>query len=332
MLLLNTTLERTEQPPLKQRGDVMHARHDFVSLFVPAADDRNAMLVARSREPLIAFPPIGVNCRPRLHGLSNEVQQAFGGDVLDAFQSDTPDCSTVFLCRDHYDGLFLGLATPFALFRASNVGFVDFDLAGKAIPTRSYHRSAQLVHPRPSRFVAAQTQHPLQAQGADAILLAGYEPHRKEPRAQRLAGVLEHRAGGQRRFAVARPASKHAARHYPRLPDNPTMTANEPVRPTQAVNIVAATVVTTEPIVHFFERSRVINAGTRLGVFHAGKISAVFTGVKGIPILKTTDVGAKLGSQSMIVVGASPAETAAFLKKEIARWSAVIKTAGIKVE
>ncbi len=119
MLCLNTTLERTEQPPLEQRGDVMNARHDFVSLFVPDADDRNTMLVARSRKPRIdscasnaeqnrynkfflkvnykslwlAFPPGGVNCRAKLGGLSNEVQQAFGADVLDAFESDTPDSS-----------------------------------------------------------------------------------------------------------------------------------------------------------------------------------------------------------------------------------------------
>lgn len=63
MLLLNTTLKRTEQPSLEQRGDVMYARHDFVSLFVPATNDSNAMLVARSREPRIAFPTVGVNCR-----------------------------------------------------------------------------------------------------------------------------------------------------------------------------------------------------------------------------------------------------------------------------
>lgn len=49
-------------------------------------------------------------------------------------------------------------------------------------------------------------------------------------------------------------------------------------------------------------------------------------------ILKTTDVGAKLRTQSMIVVAASPAETAKFLKDEIERWRGVIKAAGLKGE
>jgi transposase len=97
----------------------MNARHDFVSLFIPAADERNAMLVARSRKSGIAFPSVRVDCCARLHGLSNEVQQAFGGDILDAPQADASDSPAVFLCCDHNDGLFLDLAAPLALFRAS---------------------------------------------------------------------------------------------------------------------------------------------------------------------------------------------------------------------
>ena len=94
--MVNPTLERTEHPPLEQRGDVMHTRHDFVSLFIPTADDRHALLVACSREPRIACPPVGVNDRARFHRLSNEVQQTFGGNILDAFQSDAPDRSPFF--------------------------------------------------------------------------------------------------------------------------------------------------------------------------------------------------------------------------------------------
>jgi len=59
----------------------------------------------------------------------------------------------------------------------------------------------------------------------------------------------------------------------------------------------------------------------------AAKLSAAI-----VDILKTTDVGTKLRGQSMIVVAAPPAETAAFLKQEIERWGGVIKAAGIKVE
>src|ERR1019366_1474467 len=159
MLLLNASLERSEQPPLEQRGDVMNARHDFVSLFIPAADDRNAMIVTRGREAGIAFPSVRVDCCARLYGLSNEVQQAFGGDIVDAPQADAPDSTAVFLRRDHDDGLFLDLATPLALFNASNAGFAGLDLAskrrsrsGRTIALRSLCIHVQAVSklPRPN--------------------------------------------------------------------------------------------------------------------------------------------------------------------------------------
>src|SRR5450759_4101101 len=201
-----------------------------------------------------------MDCRARIHCLANEVQQAFGGDILDAPQADAPDSTAVFLCCDHNDGLFLDLAAPLALFRASNVGFVDLDLAGKAITARPDHRSAQFVHPRPSRFVAAQAQHPLQAQGADAILLTAGEPHRQEPCPQSLVAVMEPHAGRQRRVAMASLASKYPARHYPRLPDNPATPANESVGPPQAADVVAPTHLSAEPFVHFFECARVTSA------------------------------------------------------------------------
>ena len=127
MLMLNTALKGSKQPALEQRGDGMNPRHDFVSLFVPTADDRSVMPVACSREACIAFPPVSVDCRARLYGFSNEVQQTFGGRIFYAFESDAPDRATSFLGRDQDDGLFLNLATPLALLRSPNVRFINFN-------------------------------------------------------------------------------------------------------------------------------------------------------------------------------------------------------------
>jgi len=64
------------------------------------------------------------------------------------------------------------------------------------------------------------------------------------------------------------------------------MAAKKSIGPTQATNIVAATILAAKPVVHFFERSKVINTKTRLAIFHAAKISALIAGLKGIPILE----------------------------------------------
>ena len=48
-------------------------------------------------------------------------------------------------------------------------------------------------YPRTCRLIAAQPQRPLQAHGADPVLLAGDLPHHSEPSRQRLVAAVENR-------------------------------------------------------------------------------------------------------------------------------------------
>jgi tripartite-type tricarboxylate transporter receptor subunit TctC len=57
----------------------------------------------------------------------------------------------------------------------------------------------------------------------------------------------------------------------------------------------------------------------------AGKIAAAV-----VETLKQPDIASKLQEQSMVVVAATPAETATFIKQEVERWRDVIKAAGLK--
>ncbi len=69
------------------------------------------MLIASRWRASVTFPPVGMNCRPWPHSLSNELQQAFRGDIHDTPQPDTSDSPSIFLRRNHNDGLFLDLMT-----------------------------------------------------------------------------------------------------------------------------------------------------------------------------------------------------------------------------
>ncbi len=150
---------------------------------------------------------------------------------------------------------------------------------------RPDHRPAQLVEPSPGRLVAAQPEHPLQAQGTDAVLLAGDEPHRQEPHPQRLACVLEHRAGCQRCAPMTTPAPQQPIRHRPRLPDHSAVRAGKTIRPTEAPDILPASRVAAEPLVHLLERPWVINPTDRmLCAVHPLTLPSPRRSVKGIPI------------------------------------------------
>ena len=145
MLMLNATLERTEQPPLKQGGDLMNAWQDLVGQFEAGVDHRDAVGIADVRKSGLAFPAIGMNGRARLDRLPDELPQALGGDVIDAAQSDTTDGVTAFLGCQDYDGLALGFPASLTFFRATHIGLVNLDFAGKPLTLWPHHGPTQLV-------------------------------------------------------------------------------------------------------------------------------------------------------------------------------------------
>ena len=177
MLVLDAAVESSQQPPFEQGGDFVGAWHDLVRWFRAAADHRDLMAVTGGRQPGVASPAVCMNCRPRLHGVLQEGQQALGGDVLDAPKADAPDAAPALLSRHRDDGLALDLTAPLAFLRAAHIGFVGLDLAGKAVAAGPHHGPPQLVQPGPGGLVAAEAEGALQPQGAHPVLLAGHEPH-----------------------------------------------------------------------------------------------------------------------------------------------------------
>ena len=263
----------------------MDARHDLVRRFRAAADHRDLMAVAGGRQPGVASPAVGVNCRPRLHGFLQEGQQALGGDVLDAPKADAPDAAPALFSRHRDDGLTLDRTAPLAFFRAAHIGFVGLDLAGKVVAAGPHHGPPQLVQPGPGGLVAAEAEGTLQPQGAHPVLLAGHEPNRQEPCPQRLAGPFEYRAGGYRGLPAACPAPQPATGHCPRLADNPTVWAAKTGRPAEPADIGAASNLIPKPLVQCLEGAWVVNARHRmLYSLHPSTISVAAGGMKGIPI------------------------------------------------
>ena len=163
----------------------MNAGHDHVGRIGTTADDGDSTLVAQRRQARIAAPTVSVDGRSGHRDSLNEGDQTVRRYVSDAVQADAAHATTAFLCRHDDNGLVLGLTPGLSLFRAADVSLIDLDLTGEAIAARADHGTAQLVQPSPRRLVAAQAEHPLQAQRADAVLLAGDEPHGEKPHPQR---------------------------------------------------------------------------------------------------------------------------------------------------
>src|SRR5450830_1126339 len=143
------------------------------------------------------------------------------------------------------------------------------------------------MYPGPGRLIAAQAEHPLQTQRADAVLLAGDEPHGEKPHPQRLARVLQHSSSRQRYLPIAGSTAQQASRHFPRLAHCRAVGADKAIRPAKPPDIIPARRLAAKPRVELLKRPRIINPsdGMPWRAFHPLTLSGVPTCVKGIPTL-----------------------------------------------
>lgn len=85
----------------------------------------------------------------------------------------------------------------------ADVGFVHFDFAAQHGLVYFDHRSADAVAEIPSRFVASESQRPLNLARAHALLGFAEKQSRKEPLVERQVRVIENRASGDGELVVA---------------------------------------------------------------------------------------------------------------------------------
>src|SRR5664279_3904705 len=117
MLMLDATVERSHEPSLEQRGDLVNPRHQFMGCFGSAADRTDVVSVTQRGQTGVAPPTVSMDRRTARHCAQDERQQAVGRDVLDAAQPYPADGLAVpFSCHCD-DRLGLRFATPLAFFR-----------------------------------------------------------------------------------------------------------------------------------------------------------------------------------------------------------------------
>src|SRR5208283_4976953 len=145
---------------------------------------------------------------------------------------------------------------------ASYQSLVHLYAPAQPIAARAHHGAAQFMQQRPGRLVALQAQHTLQADGTDAVLLAGHPPHGTKPQGQRQATVLKDRPGGNRALVVTtgtahktvglRPALRLAAARAPKT-----------VRPTKLKQVLPARRFRRKACLQLRQISRIILHGQK---------------------------------------------------------------------
>src|ERR1035437_121768 len=179
MLVVDGALVSGEQPPLDKRGYIVIPPHAFVTWTRAATYHGDLMLISTRRQPGIAFPRIGMDYRPGRDRTLDEGKKAVRRDILDALKANATGTAAILFGCNSNDGFVLGFSTACALFGAAHIGFVNLDSPRQKVSSWPDHCPAQFVQPGPGRLVAAKPEFSLQAEGADAVLLTGDEPHRQ---------------------------------------------------------------------------------------------------------------------------------------------------------
>src|SRR5271167_2529413 len=139
------------------------------------------MPVSVVRDGGISPPAIGVEEAAGFNAVLHERRETGGGSVGDVPQPDAPGSPAILLRCDRDQSLAFGSAPVTAGLQAAQIALIHLDGAAKPVPTRPDHGPPQLMQTRPGRLVASPTQHLLQPQCADSVLLAGDPPHGPKP-------------------------------------------------------------------------------------------------------------------------------------------------------
>jgi len=168
----------------------------------------------RSLQAFEPFQPVGIDRRTRRDVLLDEGEHRRLFEVGNDGHANPIRGLPPFLHCDQHDSGFssLQLATaPQARLWSTDPGVVDFHVAAQRLTPHAHHRTTQLVQEHPRRFVASQSQLPLEQQRRDSSLIRHGQICGPEPDRQWHLCVVKHGTRRQRDLApagYALPASK----------------------------------------------------------------------------------------------------------------------------
>ena len=190
MKMLHPALVGSQQPSLEQCSNAVDLRQHIPANSSFFSDD--FMHVAQFGQAPIASPSICLDSAPRLDSLLNGSSQAGARCIRYAPESNSPDPTFFKLYHNNNQRLACCSSAPLSWFLPTYEDLVCLHRARKSVPSRSYHGTAELVHPRPSRMIAAQTKQTLQSQRVCSIFLTRHVPDSTKPKQQRLLCVLKN--------------------------------------------------------------------------------------------------------------------------------------------
>ena len=137
------------------------------------------------------------------------------------------------------------------------IGHVDFHYALQQVSSGAHHRPSKAVQHRPCGLITVQTEHSLQPQRADALLLARQVPCSGKPHAKRCARLVENGSCGDAALVTAGSADQPTPRGAPWGICHPASRAAESALPPQLFQICRTCFIGGKPVLKFTQIARI---------------------------------------------------------------------------
>ena len=155
------------------------------------------------------------------------------------------------------------------------VAFIDLDCASQQVPIWAHHGSPKSMQHGPCGLITVQAKNPLQAQGADPLLLASEVPRGSKPHSQWRSGFIEEGCGRDAALMSAGPADQPPSCGATRRIDHCACWTAKTRRPSQHLQIRGARFVAAKPVLELAQRLGVIFASNGLDLVHADIVRLV---------------------------------------------------------
>jgi len=248
----------------------MNTWHNNVSRIRGIRDIHYNMPIAHNLYTVITRPGIRSKHGSPSYVVPDESPKARCRQVRNLYHTNSARTTATHFRRYCNDRFSFSTSTTNLGPDSPDVCFINLNLSGQLIPSRTHHRTTQFMEPTPCSIITAKTKDSLQSESTGSMLLTRHKPHGEKPCPERFVTPMKQGSRSDGGLAFAFSAEKKTTPHQGGLGDLfPTTGANKTVRPSKFRNKFMTRTFGAKPVVKILECSRIINAGNRVPwLFH----------------------------------------------------------------
>lgn len=260
MSRVDGALVGTKKPALDQCGNAVNTRQRFMSRNFGSKDDMRIVLKPNVLQRCVNCRSVSAHSATWCDVFLYKGNDHADGGRRNASKTNTPEALGLMYFNGNGDRNQMAAVLRFCargpgIFRISSAqrqkDLIDLDGAAQQVAIGTDHRTAKAVQHGPCGLVAIQAEYPLQSESTDALLLICDVPSRSEPHPQRRTGLVKYRSCRHAALVSATSANQSTPSSTPGIIYRAARRAAKSFRPSQALKVCCAGILSGKPVLKF---------------------------------------------------------------------------------